>query len=503
MASEFHLRGHVPPDSPAYVDRSFVDECFAELSSGRWVVLLGPRQHGKTSGLLRLAERLREAGVATALVSLQGIPQVSSYSDLLSWIARRIAEQFDVDLVPPSGEDASELDAWFARAVPEAPTPIAVLLDEAAGVQDDGMRSDLYRQLRRLHDERDMPAHPNLGRSFALLFSGTFEPRRLVADDLTSPFNVCQQLESKDLTLEDAYTLVRQLDADEAEPYVERAFRLVGGQPMLLQELLSAVQGSGVDLSADECYDAAEQKLLVGDSDHLSDLISAVVSDPPVRAVAERVVQSDSGVPFVADSEHRMLVTLGLARIDGGRLVSRNDLYQKVAARHPLLSTAGGPSPVGTHVAPFGAGTFGFVADTYLQTFAEEMAEAAYTALNDGHLRLGLIGLGSALEAVLIDTLEQAGQSDRDAARSRANPRLRGQENPTVPNTWRLVNLVKVVAELPRFSNSSIQAVDVLRDLRNLVHPSVGRADGLPQADLQGEVLVAQGLLAVVIREFS
>lgn len=502
MAAEFHLGGHVPSDSPAYVERDFVNECFSELSRGAWVVLLGPRQHGKTSGLLRLLSLLRDADVKAAHVSLQGIPEVDSYPGLLEWIAGRIASQFDVDLVPPPEEQAAEVEAWLARALPAEASQVVVMLDEAAGVRDPEMRSMLYHQLRRLHDERDSPAVENLGRSFAMLFSGTFEPARLVADDLTSPFNVSRRIETRDLTREDVHALADQVGAQQAAPYADRAYDLVGGQPLLIQVLLDAAERGDVPTPAEERFEAAKERLLAGNSDHLIDLFSSVVGDKPVREIAEQVLHNDEGAPSAATVEHRMLVTVGLARIADGRLLPRNALYAKVGSEQPLLSGGRDPAP-GVKVAAPGADAFDFVSDLYLRDFAREMVEAGYAAFNSGNLRLGLIGLGSGLEAILIDVLEQATPTTRDDAKRRAKPNFSNPENENDPNTWRLVNLVKVADKLPALKQSPIAAAHALRELRNFVHPAVGRAAGHPQSALQGEFNAAQGVLTILLRELS
>lgn len=501
MAEDFYSAGHVPPDSSAYVEREFVTECFNALSGGHWVVVLGPRQHGKTSGLVRLLPMLRGAGVQAARISLQGIPRTDDYGELLGWLAGKVAAQLGTTLTAPGGADAGELDAWLAGAVPADPTQIAILIDEAAGIQDDAMRSDLYRQLRRLHDERDNPRHVNLGRGLALLFSGTFEPARLVADDLTSPFNVCRRVESADLSIEDARALVAQVGSSSAEPFIERAYDLVGGQPLLLQHLFAAADRGDGARSSEERFALAETRLLCGESDHVSDLMSSVVSDPQLRAIAVEILASQTGAPFVAAAEHRMLVTCGFARVDQNqRLVPRNRLYDTVARQHPLLVPEATPGP---HMAPITAGAFSFVTDDYLRRFAEESAAAAIAAHNDGHMRLALIGLGSALESILIDVLEQAAPTDVTTAVKASHPNFNNLESRTDPGTWRLVNLIKVADRLPVLQHSALTAGHVVRDLRNFVHPAVDRASPTPQPDLVMEFNAAVAVLSIIVRELG
>jgi hypothetical protein len=406
-------------------------------------------------------------------------------------------------LVPPGDGSASELDAWLAAAMPAEAAQVVLLFDEAAGLKDAEMRSLFYRQLRSLHDERDDPRVSNLGRSFTILFSGTFEPKRLVADDLTSPFNVCERVETRDLTLEEAKALVQQVGATQAGDFVERAYELVGGQPMLLQHLLAKAERGDQAVTAEERYKEAEAKLLLGDSGHVGDLLYAVVNDKPVRDLAKEALQRPGGAPFVATPEHRMLVTLGFARIDGPNLVPRNPLYEQVAANHPLLSAEDHSAPTGVHVAPLGPGAFDFVQDPYLRTFAGEQSEAGYDAYGRGHIRLALTGLGSALEAVLIDVLEQAGPTAVKKARNRAqSTNFSGQQDKEDPATWKLVNLVNVAHELEELGGS-VLAAHAMRELRNLVHPAEDRDDPTSQADLDGEFKAVEGVLTVLVRDLA
>ena len=362
--SEFHVGGHVPVDSPAYVDRDFVQRCFDELVGGRWVVLLGPSQHGKTSGLVRLVEMLKDASVKVAQLSLQGMPRMTSSSELFEWIAGKVAEQLEVDFASPGQAERAELDAWLAAALPPEPTQVVIVFDEAAAVKDDDIRSDFYQQLRRLHDERNAPRSPNLGTGLTMLFSGTFEPKRLVNDDLASPFNVCRTVETEDLPKEAVAGLVERLGALRP-PRGRAGAGPVGGQPFLLQYLFSEAERGDAATSAEERFEETEEKLLAGDSEHLTDLLSAIVNDQPVRTIAQQVVEHGA-VPFAATPEHRALVTLGFGRREGTRLVARNRLYSEVASRHFLLASDQAAAVTGK-VAPPGAGSLNFMADSDLR----------------------------------------------------------------------------------------------------------------------------------------
>ena len=67
-----HLQGPVPLADNAYVKRPFENELHRELMANRWVLLLGPRQHGKTSALVRLQRALSENRLAGGARRLAG-----------------------------------------------------------------------------------------------------------------------------------------------------------------------------------------------------------------------------------------------------------------------------------------------------------------------------------------------------------------------------------------------------------------------------------------------
>src|SRR4051794_18513708 len=103
--SDFVVGGTISAESAAYIERGFEDRCFRFLSEGNWVLLLGPRQHGKSSALVRLARRLDDAGIRTARVDFQSFSDSGDdYANVLAWLARRFAESFEVALREPPQE---------------------------------------------------------------------------------------------------------------------------------------------------------------------------------------------------------------------------------------------------------------------------------------------------------------------------------------------------------------------------------------------------------------
>jgi hypothetical protein len=86
-----HLHGPVPLDDPVYAERDFETTLVKEVQAGHWVLLLGPRQHGKTSAFLRLRKTLSDHATSTALVDLQKVPPFDTYARLVTWFAKQVA----------------------------------------------------------------------------------------------------------------------------------------------------------------------------------------------------------------------------------------------------------------------------------------------------------------------------------------------------------------------------------------------------------------------------
>src|ERR1017187_985202 len=106
--SQFFTQGAVPLLCDAYIQRAFEDEIFGAVTAGRWILLLGPRQHGKSTGLVRLNARFRGAGFDSALVDLQAHAPISTFSELLGWFMDQIGKSLGRSVPRPSAQNLSD-----------------------------------------------------------------------------------------------------------------------------------------------------------------------------------------------------------------------------------------------------------------------------------------------------------------------------------------------------------------------------------------------------------
>ena len=100
------------------------------------------------------------------------------------------------------------------------------------------------------------------------------------------------------------------------------------------------------------------------------------------------------------------------------------------------------------------------------------------------------------MSATDLSTTVNLAQSDRQYAIT-----FYRYEDPTAPNTWRLVNLIFVARKVP--STKIIDPPDAIRAWRNIIHPAKARAEYPIEAELSPESITASGFLAAIRRDIQ
>src|SRR5438067_1491068 len=111
-ATRFYVTGGtLRHDAPSYVVRQADTDLYQELCRGEFCYLLTSRQMGKSSLMVHTAARLRQEGVAVAILDLTGIGQNLSPEQWYGGLLRLLGHQLD-----PSGALEDDLEEfWFAH----------------------------------------------------------------------------------------------------------------------------------------------------------------------------------------------------------------------------------------------------------------------------------------------------------------------------------------------------------------------------------------------------
>lgn len=500
--ADFHLRGAVPLDSPAYIERQFERNALRELLNRQWVLLLGPRQHGKSSALIRIQGRLLEAGFLCARVDLQAMPPCGTYEDLVEWFTGRVARALDEPV--PEGLRASlggDLVEWFRAVVPDGNQPLVILIDEASAIPDEAMRNTFYGQLRAIANEAAAVGRAALEGRLSFLFAGTFRPETLV-DPLNSPFNVCERIDTDDLTLENARALATAVAGDRLAGFLEDVYGRIGGQPYLMQTVLSRMADVDSDDDIPPVLQAALDDIATGAIEHLQNVFSPVLSDPRLAAIVGEIALPDGAALQPASHDFKFLQVLGVAHRSGRRFVVRNELYRDFIGSSPQLNTAAPVEGLSGGLLALDPEQFDHMESLTLGELAHSSYLGAVHAYRAGSFRLALAGFGATLEAILLDLFADpdllAGAVS--SARSAGVLNLTRRESADDASTLRLVTLVRLASQLPDLGRTA-EISDVVRDWRNQIHPAAALANFKPDPDLEPEARMSSGVVCALLRD--
>lgn len=322
-----------------------------------YFVLHAPRQVGKTTALLSLAQELTAEGrYAAVLLSMeQGAsfsndPGAADLAVLGSW--RGSAEAWlPPELQPPPWPDAAPGDrigtalrVW-ARA---SPRPLVVFLDEIDALQNDALISTL-RQIRA-----GFPTRPaNFPWSLALIGLRDVRDYKVSSRSegrlgTSSPFNIkAESLTLRNFTAEEVASLYGQHTAETGQAFtpeaVAHAFELTQGQPWLVnalaRQLTEVLVPDPTQTITAADVDAAKELLIRRQDTHLDSLM-ARLREPRVRALLEPMLAG--GTPGdIPEDDRQFVIDLGLLRRSPlGGLEVANPIYKEIIVR----ALAGGTS---------------------------------------------------------------------------------------------------------------------------------------------------------------
>ena len=246
--SIYTVGGTVQAGGGLYLPRKVDEELLALCHAGTFAYVLTSRQMGKSSLMVRTAERLIEGGIHAVIIDLTQLgTQLTAaewYLGLLTIIADSLMLETDV------------MSWWQAHAylgvtqrltrffqeilLAEVKNPVVIFVDEIDTTLNLPFTDDFYAAIRYLYNARALvPAYQRL--SFVLI--GVATPSDLISDLQRTPFNIGQRVDLTDFTFEEALPLADGLGLppDEARDVLRRVMHWTGGHPYLMQRLCHAI----------------------------------------------------------------------------------------------------------------------------------------------------------------------------------------------------------------------------------------------------------------------
>ncbi|MEA5465643.1 ATP-binding protein [Leptothoe sp. PORK10 BA2] len=325
-------------------------------SLARWIaqesyfVIHAPRQTGKTTAMLALAQELTASGDYAAIMVSAEVGQPFSHdpgkAEIAMLDAWRSAAEFYLpdELQPPPWPAAgaghrigAALQAWSKVC----PRPLVIFIDEIDALTNDALMTVL-RQLRDGYPRR--PSH--FPHALALIGLRDVRDYKVASGGSShlktaSPFNIkVESLTLRDFNPDEVAQLYGQHTAETGQVFtaeaIDLAFDLTQGQPWLVNALVRQVvevlvpDGKTVILPGH--IQQAKEILIQRQDTHLDSLAERLREDR-VRAIIEPILAGQS-LPTVPNEDLQYVLDLGLCRLaNGGGLVMANPIYREVLPR--------------------------------------------------------------------------------------------------------------------------------------------------------------------------
>ena len=312
-----------------------------------YFVVHAPRQTGKTTAMLTLAEELTNQGQYAALMvsaevgaAFSQSPEKADTAILRAW---NDAASFWLppELRPSRWENCQSVGQALRLWSEECPRPIVLFIDEIDALQDDALLSVL-RQLRDGYPRRPRGFPQSLAlvglrdvRDYKVASGGS---ERL---GTASPFNIkVESLTLRNFTQQEVTVLYDQHTKDTGQVFtaraVERAYELTQGQPWLVNALARQMVETVVpdpqnNLDVEHVEQAKE--ILIQRQDTHLDSLAERLREPRIRAIIEPMLAGQE-LGSVSNEDIQFVLDLGLCIMSPqGGLTIANPIYREVLPR--------------------------------------------------------------------------------------------------------------------------------------------------------------------------
>lgn len=350
MVKSFYvIGGTLSGDAPSYVEREADRELHHRLAAGEFCYVLTSRQMGKSSLMIRTAGRLKAEGAAVAVLDLTALGQNLSaeqwYEGLVNLVGQQLGLEDELDDYwvenPSQGPLQRFMRGLREKVLPAlGERPLVLFVDEIDAVRSlDFSTDEFFAGIRHCFNQRT--SDPALRRlTFCLL--GVATPSDLIQDARTTPFNIGHRIELRDFTPAEGQVLAQGLSGGkrQSDKLLERIWYWTGGHPYLTQRLCRSVAAAGVTTPSG--VDAACRRLFLSAEAREQDDNLLFVRDRLLRTKLELPALLDlygrvrKGAWVRPDGTNPLLDELrlsGILRVNGGRLVVRNRIYERVFDR--------------------------------------------------------------------------------------------------------------------------------------------------------------------------
>ncbi len=346
-ASAFTVGGTVQAGSGLYIERRADERLFRLCDSMQFAYVLTPRQMGKSSLMVRTAERLADSGIQSVMIDLSQIGVQSQEEDWYLSVLTAIEDRLDLETdaydwwKSQTGRSAPQRFVQFLKEVvlSETPDRVVIFLDEidtTLSLKFD--LDDFFASIRSIYNSR---SQTKVFERLSFVLIGVATPNDLISDPQRTPFNIGERVLLSDFSDEEVTRLSDGLPwtPDVNARVIRHVTKWTGGHPYLTQRMCRAVVSLPNEHVSEADVDAVARDVFLESTSGLDNNLE-FVRDMLTKRVPAAVNPADvlnsfklivKGRPPVRDDEQSIIKShlklSGVAIAERGVLRVRNAIY--------------------------------------------------------------------------------------------------------------------------------------------------------------------------------
>ena len=323
------------------------------IDQRNYFVIHAPRQVGKTTAMLTLAQELTASGEYTALMvsvevgsAFPDQPEIAEKAILTAWLDAADFWLPDELKLPAHIASIQRIGSFLKTWVEHSPHPVVLFIDEIDSLQN----QTLISVLRQLRD--GFPRRPKgFPQSVGLVGMRDVRDYKYAAGgsdrlNTSSPFNIkVQSFTLRNFNQDEVQRLYAQHTEATGQIFTEEAvnlaFHLTQGQPWLVnaiaKEITEYIANDPAIPITVELINQAKEILIKRQDTHLDSLAERLREDR-VRAIIQPIL-SGSELTDVPQDDIRYVLDLGLCTNQHGLQIA-NPIYQEVLPRVLAYTTS-------------------------------------------------------------------------------------------------------------------------------------------------------------------
>ncbi len=278
MTSVFRVGGAISSeDSLVYITRSADEELRAAMERMQYILIIEPRQQGKTSLINSVMRSFIQNNVFAYLdmTTIDQSSEISFYTSLFG----RLSEQLNIinsGMVTKIDSGSSWREHLFKTAnyITIKEKKLIIVLDEIGAVHFP-KSTEFFSILRDLFNSRQV--QPDLN-NLTFILVGAFHPRDLIEDKNISPFNIAQRIRLPDFNFKQVLELVEKgsWHPTQFESFAKQIYFWTDGQPYLTQYLCGQIGDNVTSGDIDDLVVTMRRE----DENHLPPILHKLENNP-------------------------------------------------------------------------------------------------------------------------------------------------------------------------------------------------------------------------------